>query len=171
MKHVLVVLLVLLVAAPAAAEKPVQLSLLNPIQIVSEDESVSGISLGLLYTKQANTSGLQWSWLASHNTGDLLGVQWGPVNVTEGAATAWQWGLVNYTRGDFTGYQLGLVNVTKSKNKAFQWGAVNIAEHGGGLMLGLVNYAKTMDGLQIGLLNIISQKDNLPVLPIVNWTF
>lgn len=157
---------------PATAdEAPIQLSLLEPIQLRSADTSIKGVKLNLLYGKNANMTGLEWSFIAGHNTGNVEGVQWGLVNITDGTFLGWQAGLVNFANSDFTGYQLGLFNRTRGTTKAFQWGWVNVAESGGGLMLGFVNYAKTMDGLQIGLVNIISSKDNLPVLPIVNWTF
>jgi hypothetical protein len=40
-----------------------------------------------------------------------------------------------------------------------------------GVQLGLLNKTTWMHGIQIGLLNIITNKDDLPILPIVNWHF
>ena len=40
-----------------------------------------------------------------------------------------------------------------------------------GFQLGIVNYTESMYGLQIGLINFIKEKDKLPVLPLVNWSF
>jgi len=41
-----------------AQEKPVQLSLVTPIQIVPEDQSLKGFRFNLLYGKNASVSGL-----------------------------------------------------------------------------------------------------------------
>jgi hypothetical protein len=30
---------------------------------------------------------------------------------------------------------------------------------------------QTLYGLQIGVINVVRQKENLPILPIVNWAF
>lgn len=166
-------ILVILVAAPALAqsERPIQVSLLNPVQIFSEDESIKGLRLNILYGKNANMTGVDIGFIAGHTTGNGKGVQWNLVNITEGDFLGWQWGAANIVGGAFTGYQLGWYNSTKGPTEGFQWGIVNTAEDMSGFQLGLVNYAKKMYGLQIGLINIISSKDKLPVLPIVNWSF
>jgi len=61
---------------------PIQLSLFNPIQIVPEGESVNGIRLNLIYTKNANVTGFDMG-LVNQTTGSQLGVQWGGVNITD----------------------------------------------------------------------------------------
>jgi hypothetical protein len=50
-------------ASPARAEeaKRIQLSLFEPVQLVPAAKSVSGLSLALLYSKNANVTGLDWS--------------------------------------------------------------------------------------------------------------
>ena len=152
-----VILTLILVAQPVLAQQsPIQLSLFSPIQIVSEENAVSGIRLSLLYGRNSYVSGLDWG-LVSHSTSDMSkGVQFGVV------------GLVD---ADFTGWQNTVVNITKGNFEGFQWGVVNYAGHASGFQLGLVNYALSMRGLQIGLVNIIKQGGQFPVFPIVNWSF
>jgi len=139
-----------------AQDNPFQLSLFDPIQIVPNHESVSGIRLNLIYTKNLNVTGFDMG-LVNVTTGKQLGVQWGGVNVTEGGFTGWQAGFVNISRGDFVGFQSSWVNY-----------------HGGhfnGLQFSIVNYAASLKGLQLGLINIIGEGGFLPVFPIFNFDF
>lgn len=143
-------------ALVTAQEKPFQLSLFNPIQIVPEHQSISGVRLNLIYTKNANVTGFDMG-LVNITTGKQLGVQWGGVNITEGGFTGWQGGFVNVSRGNFEGLQTSWVNY-----------------HGGhfnGLQFSIVNYAETLKGLQLGLINIIGKGGFLPVFPIFNFDF
>lgn len=139
-----------------AQEKPFQLSLFNPIQIVPEHESVNGIRLNLIYTKNVNVTGFDWG-LVNLTTGKQLGVQWGGVNITEGGFTGWQAGFVNISSGNSVGLQTSAVN--------YHNGYFN------GLQLSVVNYAETLKGLQIGLINVIGKGGFLPVFPIFNFDF
>lgn len=152
-----VVLALILVAQPImATEKPIQLSLFSPIQLVPEDEAISGVRLGLLYGRNKYVTGLDWG-LVMHST--------------SGTSKGAQFGFVGYVEADFTGWQNTAFNVTKGNFEGFQWGIVNYAGHASGFQLGLVNYAGSMKGLQIGLVNIIKQGGQFPVFPIVNWSF
>ncbi|HSW54511.1 MAG TPA: hypothetical protein VLH59_05420 [Ignavibacteriaceae bacterium] len=135
---------------------PIQLSLFNPIQIVPEGQSVNGIRLNLIYTKNANVTGFDLG-LVNQTTGSQLGVQWGGVNITDGGFTGWQSAFVNISRANFVGLQTSWVNY-----------------HGGhfnGLQFSIVNYAATLEGLQLGLINIIGSGGFLPVFPIFNFDF
>ena len=139
-----------------AQEKPFQLSLFNPVQIVPEHESVNGIRLNLIYTKNVNVTGFDWG-LVNLTTGKQLGVQWGGVNLTQGGFTGWQGGFVNVTKGNFVGLQTSWLNY-----------------HGGyfnGLQFSIINYAETLKGLQLGLINVIGKGGFLPVFPIFNFDF
>ena len=135
---------------------PSQLALFNPIQIVSEGESVSGIRLNLIYTKNANVTGFDMG-LVNVTTGKQVGVQWGGVNVTDGGFTGWQSSFVNISGGNFTGLQTFTVNYHTG--------------HFNGLQFAIVNYAATLEGLQLGLINIIGSGGFLPVFPIFNFDF
>lgn len=148
--------LILFSSSLIAQDSPFQLSLFNPIQIVPENESVSGIRLNLIYTKNVNVTGFDFG-LVNVTTGKQLGVQWGGVNVTDGGVTGWQSGFVNISRGNSVGLQTAFVNY-----------------HGGhfnGLQFSVVNYAATLEGLQLGLINIIGEGGFLPVFPIFNFDF
>lgn len=154
----LIGLLVLLIAAAqlSAEEKPVQLSLFTPIQIVPEEDSVSALRINLIYGKNASIRGFDLG-IINHTTAGLSkGVQIGFVSVVD---------------ADFLGFQYNMVNATRNDFEGFQWGFVNYAGSCRGFQLGFFNYAEAMHGLQIGLINVIREGGVLPVLPIVNWSF
>ncbi len=144
------------ISISAGEAKPIQLSLFNPIQLVSEGEAVQGIRLSLLYGKNTSVIGLDLG-LVTHTTSGLSkGVQLGFVNLTE---------------ANFVGFQHAFVNSVKGNCEGFQWGFVNHAQNMNGFQLGFVNYAGTMKGLQIGLVNVIKQNGQFPIFPIINWSF
>lgn len=153
----LVVFTLILVSTPVLAQNgPIQLALVTPIQIVPEDNSISGVRLNLIYGRNVFVRGLDLG-LANHTTANLSkGVQLGAVNLVD---------------SDFVGWQDASVNVTKGNFKGFQWGIVNYAGSANGFQLGIINYAANMRGLQIGVVNIIKQGGTFPVFPIVNWSF
>ena len=152
-----VAIMLIIMAAPLVAQdKPIQLSLFDPIQLVPANEGVSGVRLNLIYTRNAYVKGFDWGLVNHTTSGMSVGVQWSVVGLNE---------------GDFLGWQGSVVNITKGNFEGFQWGFVNYANHASGFQLGLVNYAVTLNGLQIGLVNIIKQGGQFPVFPIVNWSF
>lgn len=138
-----------------AQEKPIQLSLFAPIQLVDEGSAVSGLRLSLIYGKNTNVTGLDWG-LINHTT--------------SGLSKGVQWGLVGINEGDFLGWQGNWINITKGNVEGLQWGLFNQANYVNGVQIGLVNTTNTMKGLQIGLLNFIKQGGQFPVFPIVNWS-
>lgn len=153
----ILVLVFLAAAAPASAEeKPVQLSLFTPIQIVPEEDSVSALRINLIYGRNTSVRGFDLGIINHTTTGLSKGVQVGFVSLAD---------------ADFLGFQYSFVNVTRNDFEGFQWGFVNYAGNGRGLQLGFFNYAETMHGLQIGLINVIREGGVMPVLPIVNWSF
>ncbi len=154
---VIFILAMIFTAPPAAAqEKPIQLSLFNPIQIVPEGSPIKGVRLSLLYGRNTTVTGFDWGLVSHTTTGLSKGVQFGLVGIVD---------------ADYLGFQSTVVNITKGNFEGFQWGVVNYANHANGFQLGLVNYAVTMKGLQIGLINIIKQGGQFPIFPIVNWSF
>jgi len=151
------ILTFIFIAQPLLAQqKPIQLSLFSPIQLVPEKNAISGIRLSLLYGKNTYVTGLDWG-LVSH--------------ATSGTSQGAQFGLVGLVDADFTGWQNTAVNITKGNFEGFQCGIANYAGHASGFKLGIVNYAMSMKGLQIGFVNIIKQGGQFPVFPIVNWSF
>jgi hypothetical protein len=152
----LLILTIIFAVTSTAQEKPIQLSLFNPIQIFPESSSVAGLRFNLIYGKNANVTGL-----------DL-----GLVNQTTGTQTGVQWGFVNLNDNGFKGWQAGFVSVTKGSSIGLQTAAVNYhLGHFNGLQFSIVNYAATLKGLQIGLINIIGEGGFLPVFPIFNFDF
>jgi hypothetical protein len=153
---VTIFLLVFLVQPVMAQQKPIQLSLFSPIQLVSEENAISGVRLSLLYGRNTYVTGLDLGLVSHSTSGKSKGVQVAVV------------GLVD---ADFVGFQYTAVNITEGNFEGFQWGIVNYAGYANGFQLGLVNYAERMKGLQLGLVNIIKQGGQFPVFPIVNWSF
>ena len=149
-------LLFFLTSKVSAQSKPIQIAVLTPIQIYSEDTPISGFRFNLIYGKNVSVTGLDIGFINHTTTSISKGVQTGFI------------GLVD---SDFVGWQYNSVNVTKGNFEGFQWGVVNYAKYANGFQLGLVNYAESMKGLQIGLVNIIKQGGKFPVFPIVNWSF
>jgi hypothetical protein len=142
-------------AAPASAqqERPIQLSLIAPVQIFPETDAIKGFRFNLIYGRNAAMHGFDLG-LVNHVTGPVTGVQWGFVNVTN-AFVGWQDAIVNVNEGAFEGLQAGGVNTTGSMN---------------GLQFGFVNYAERANGcVQIGLVNIIKEGGTFPVMIIANW--
>lgn len=159
-KHrlLLVAIALILIASPALAQpRPIQIALITPVQIFSEDESISGVRWNILYGRNVTVRGLDFG-LINHTTGGLSkGVQFGLVGIVESDFLGWQHNqLVNYTKGDFEG---------------FQWGFFNYAKRASGFQLGFFNYVESMHGLQVGLINVIEKGGAFPVFPIVNWSF
>lgn len=158
-------------ARPAAAQsKPIQLSLVTPVQIVPEDEAVGGFRFNLLYGRNAAMTGFDLGLVNHTRPGDVVGVQFGIVGLSDGGMTGWQANWVNVTKEAMKGVQTGLVNL-EGDGEGLQWAAVNVAEYHNGLQLALVNYARTLHGIQVGLVNIIKEGGAFPFFPIVNWSF
>jgi hypothetical protein len=160
-------------ASSASAQSPIQVSLFDPVQIISDANAVAGVRLNVIYTKNSNVTFLDLGFGYNLTTGNGTGIQWALVPRTQGTFTGWQSGFVSVTEGAFTGLQTGAVTMAGSGSKGVQYGFVNVAKGWNGLQLGVVNVADNMKdgGLQIGLINVIKQGGQFPVFPIVNWTF
>ena len=142
--------------AASAQSSPIQLSLVTPIQIIPEGESVGAFRFNLIYGRNTYVTGLDLG-LVNHNT----------AGVSKGV----QVGIVALVDADFNGWQYHCVNLTEGRVEGLQTGFYNTASSMSGLQLGIVNHAGKMNGLQIGLVNIIKTGGAFPVFPIVNWSF
>ena len=150
--------------------EPFQLSLVNPVQIRSEQADISILRVNLIYGRNVSVVGLDIG-LINHNTGGVSkGLQYGLGGYVEGDFVGWQDNAISVVRGEFTGFQSGFYNEIAT-GEAFQMGLINRATDMSGFQLVLVNYTKAMYGLQIGLVNVIRSKEKLPFFPIVNWSF
>lgn len=164
------VLMVLAGAGPArASDKPIQLALFDPAQMVRNDQAVTGLRVDVIYGKNAKMTGLEIG-IVNHTTGEQSGFTYGAVSYVEGAFTGWQDNVVNIADARFLGLQSGAFNQSKDGH-GVQFGFVNVTDRMSGLQVGIVNYTKVMEkGLQIGVGNIITE-GGIPFLPIVNWRF
>lgn len=148
--------LIIFSSVASGQSSPIQLSLVTPIQIVPEGQSVGAFRFNLIYGRNTQVTGLDLG-LVNHNTaGVSKGVQWGIVALVDADFNGWQGHWVNLTEGRVEGLQTGLYNTASSMS---------------GVQLGVVNHAGKMYGLQIGLVNIIKTGGQFPVFPIVNWSF
>jgi hypothetical protein len=147
----------LMAAGPAGAQsKPVQLALVNPIQIFDETTTIAGVRISLLYGKNASVSGLDWGLVNSTTSGTSQGIELGFVGLNDANFVGLRSNFVDLNNGSVEGAQIGFYN---------SGGFVN------GVQIGFINNAGSMKGLQIGLINIIKKGGQFPVFPIVNWSF
>jgi hypothetical protein len=156
MKQIFTFLFVLLtLTSMVYADGAVQLSLINTIQIVPENEAVSAFRLAI-YGKNTSTQYVDIGIVTENHRGLSKGIQWSFV------------GLQN----DFTGWQSATVfNYSTGRVKGLMTSWVNLSGHMSGLQLGIVNVTDTAYGIQLGLLNIIKKGGMLPWFPIFNFSF
>jgi hypothetical protein len=96
------------VAMPLAAqEKPIQLSLFTPIQIVPEGQGVSAVRLNLIYSVNRSVKYFDWGLVNVTSGGPSAGVQWALVAINKGSFSGWQAAAGAITQGQFKGLQSG----------------------------------------------------------------
>lgn len=138
--------------------KPIQISLINPIQIFNEDTSICGFRLNLICGVNDNVTGFDLG-LGNVVKGNFKGVQWGAVNYVEGNASGWMdASITNIVKGEFTGFQSAWIYNYAGKVTS-------------GLQFGLINNTDDLNGVQIGLLNFNGKGEPMGFFPIVNWSF
>lgn len=187
MKKLAVLLVAVLVAAPAFAENGIlKLSLWDNIAVAlpNNTQTVRGVDLGIgsktnsIYGWQAN--------LIAGEAGELRGINEaiGYVKVNEGYGinSAWiyarsnefygiQGAIVDVNDRHFGGFQGGLVNLAHGKLIGAQLGIYNQVEDLHGVQLGFVNNAHHISkGLQLGIVNI-AKNGWFPVMVLVNGRF
>ncbi len=137
-----------------AQENPVQLSLINTIQLVPENQSISAIRLAL-YGKNTNTRYMDLGVVTQNTSGMSKGVQFSFVGIQD----------------DFTGWQSGaILNYSNGEVKGLMTGAFNYSSHFVGVQFGLINFTDTAEGIQIGMINFIKQGGFFPVFPFFNFS-
>lgn len=162
--------LAVLLAAPLAAQSPVQLSVFTPIQLVPEQQDVGLVRLNLVYSVNRSVKYVDVGLVNVTTGGASAGIQWAFVSVNQGAFTGWQVSAAAVTRGPFQGLQSGWYT-SAQRGEGLQWGVVNTAADWNGLQVGIVNIAQRLHGVQVGFVNIIKSGGQFPVFPIVNWSF
>ncbi|HVP56701.1 MAG TPA: hypothetical protein VMU02_01280 [bacterium] len=147
-----------------------QLSLFPPVQLRDENLSISLLRLDLIYGRNVSVHGLDLGLINHCTGGTSVGLQYGIVGYVGGSFVGWQANTIDIVKQRFSGFQSGFYN-QMNNGEAVQYGIFNVATDVTGLQLGFINYTQKMYGLQIGLINVIRQKEKLPVLPIINWSF
>ena len=142
-------------AVAVRSTSPIQLALVPDVQLVPQEQSITGFRLNIYGCNQ-----------------DVTGVDIGLVHLANGNFKGAEFGVVNMVDGDYTGMQLaGIYSETKSRITGWQVGMGNHAGYMKGVQLGFVNMADDMTGLQIGIVNIIESKTNWKILPLINAKF
>ena len=156
MKYLFPFLIVLVAfASTVYADGAVQLSLINTIQIVPENQAVTAVRLAI-YGKNTKTQYFDLGIVTENTNGMSKGIQWSFVGLQD----------------DFTGWQFATVfNYSTGNVKGLMTGAVNLSGHMSGLQFGLVNVTDTAYGIQLGLLNFIKKGGFFPFFPIFNFSF
>ncbi len=134
---------------------PFQLALITPAQIPSEETSIHGLRINIIYGSSANMIGFDFG-LINKTRGDMKGFGFGLANIVDGNASAWQFGFINYVGGQNVGLQTGFYNHSE-KMRGFQFGVINTT--------------RSLHGLQIGALNFNWSGEPLTFLPIINFGF
>ena len=156
MKQVFKIFLVLIaLTSMVYADGAVQLSLINSVQIVPENEAVTAFRLAI-YGKNTRTQYVDLGIVTQNTSGMSQGVQFSFVGLQD----------------DFTGWQHATAfNYSTGSVKGLMTGAVNMSGHMNGLQMGIVNVTDTAYGLQLGLLNFIKKGGFLPFFPLFNFSF
>jgi len=134
---------------------PIQIALITPAQVPSEEASIHGLRINIIYGSSQNVIGFDFG-LINRTRGDMKGLGFGFANIVDGNASAWQFGFVNYVGGQNVGLQTGFYNHSE-KMSGFQFGAVN--------------WTRSLHGLQIGALNFNVGGEPLKFFPIINFGF
>ena len=165
-----------------AEERPVNLALVDPVQIVDHTNDIKGFRFNLFYGRNANVTGFDFGLGLGQSSEDFsgLGLHYG-ANFVQGNAKGVQFAdFVNIDLGDFSGVQFAGANFVKGNASAFQLGYASITQgdfSGGaigaanivhqnakGFHLGIFNMARgKFSGLQIGLINIGGLEDAVQI--------
>jgi len=122
-----------------AQDRPIQIALFTPVQIVPEDIDIKGFRFDVIYGRNASVTGFDVGLVNHTTTGLSKGIQFSFIGLNESDFIGWQHGFVNITKGNFEGLQVGVVNYA-NQMKGVQFGLVNYAGSGKGLQIGLVNF-------------------------------
>lgn len=153
---------------------PLSLSLVPPIEFPSEDFTVGGLRLSILWGEHRSVYGFDFGAVGNITEQDFGGMAVsGGFNSTNGQATIVGFqiaGIANVNMGKLSMYGVQVAAVNYNKGEAGGFGVMagllgNISPDltFGGIQVGLYNRALTMYGFQIGLVNVV---DNLHGLQI-----
>ena len=85
------VLVLVFIATPVHAQtRPIQITIIAPIQIFPEDNPIAGIRLNLIYGRNVSVTGLDAGLVNHTTTGMFKGVQFGFVGLADSEFIGWQ---------------------------------------------------------------------------------
>ncbi|MDA3799918.1 MAG: hypothetical protein PF692_12665 [Kiritimatiellae bacterium] len=151
----------------SGAIRPFQFSIVEDIQLIPKEKSITGLKLNLVYGYNYDINGLDIGIISKGKNVNALQVNLMSIVETEGQGL--QVGLFNLVRS-YSGMQWGVFNLCGTEFTGCQAGFYNYAPTCTGLQLGIVNTCSSMRGVQIGLVNIIKENP-LPFMPIINMRF
>ena len=177
MKKLAVLLVAVLVAAPAFAENGIlKLSLWDNIAVAVPNNihNITGLDLGIA-SKADTVDGIQWDFIYNDvhkvrgiksalfytRSYQFYGIQSAFLNISDGGFRGLQAGIANIAHNTSVGVQLGIYNKVKHPNpydsaslSGLQVGIYNEIQLLQGLQLGIVNNAHDISkGLQLGFVN------------------
>lgn len=179
----------------AAAVTPLSVGIMPPLQFPSDDFTITGLRLSLLYGHHRNFYGLDFGVIGNITEQDFTGLSVsGIFNKTEGSTTilGLQFaGLTNVNTSNTTvvglqaalgmnynsaeasvvGVQFALINQSPFTDVyGLQLGVYNRAKEVYGFQIGLINSTDNLHGVQIGLINFHNQ-GTVSVSPLLNIGF
>ncbi len=146
---------------------PFQFAIVEQLQLVSKDKSITGLKLNLIYGCNYGITGVDLGLVSKAQY--TTAIQFNLMNIVEQEGVGLQVGLFNLAQS-YSGMQFGVFNLCGSSFTGVQAGFLNYASICSGLQLGIVNNCQSMRGIQLGLINVI-QDSNLPFFPILNMQF
>jgi hypothetical protein len=194
MKILSLFLILISLSEARAAFSPLSVALVPPLEFPSEEYTITGARLSLLYGKQRDIYGLDFGLLGNITTGNfggmavsglfnytmgtthIIGLQFaGLVNINTNKTTVIgvQLAAANYNSAESAveGLQFALANINEhTKIYGVEVGIYNRAQDVYGFQIGLVNVANSLHGVQIGLLNF-NKTGLLSVSPLLNIGF
>lgn len=170
-KHILPVFFGALGISYLHADPALQLSFTPSAQLVSVDESISGLRLSLPYGRNASMTGIDAGFITdtTQDANALQAAFFG--NFVEQNATGMQVASFNAVGNVMKGCQIGLLFNTDNKFSGIgiAGGVNHFTEEGSGILIGAFgNYGEVLNGAQIGLCNIAKYSSGLQI-GVVNY--
>lgn len=180
----------------AAAVSPLSIAIVPPVQFPSDEYSITGLRLSVLYGRHRDVYGFDLGAIGNITDQTFTGIGLsGLFNITHGTTTILFLqgaGIMNMTtqKTDVYGLQIaGGLNMNSAQSKVVglqaallanlspattiygaQIGLYNKAQEVYGFQIGLVNSTKNLHGLQIGLVNF-NETGIFGVSPVLNVGF
>ena len=160
----------LAIVAPGCSWTPVQVAVLDPMQVAPPEDDVYGVRVNLIYGRNANVYGLDvgvwnevvqsegalttlWQEADTESDGRAAGLRLGIYDVTREMWGAQIGGMISMARADMKGIQLAGVMSGAGEARGIQCSLfANVARKAEGMQLGIgmMNMAGALQGLQVG---------------------